>query len=69
MNTCKTCKHFRPGSYKDERGKGFGHCERWRYGYRERVEDCPTNELIVENDEGWGAIMGPDFGCVLWEGK
>jgi hypothetical protein len=25
------------------------------------------NEVLVETDEGWGAMVGPKFGCVLWE--
>jgi len=60
MTTCKDCKFYRPeGTY--------GFCVRWTYGYH---QPRPVgNEIIVENDEGWGAIMGPDFGCVLGEAK
>jgi hypothetical protein len=43
-------------------------CARWHYGYGQRAPHA-ENEIFVENDEGWGADMGPDFGCVLGELK
>ena len=63
---CKTCKHFTP----DPKQGPYGSCERWQAGYYHyaKISDLlPLNEVRVENDEGWGAIMGPEFGCVLWE--
>jgi hypothetical protein len=27
------------------------------------------NEAWVEDDEGWGNVVGPDFGCVLFDRK
>jgi len=70
MNHCKDCKHFQRGSlpslgpYLDE---GFGACDRWEIGYHDA--DLKPNECQVEGDEGWGMIVGPEFGCVLWEGQ
>lgn len=55
---CGTCHHFTP-----ERD-GFGSCARWAQGYGS--QDLAPNEVCVENDEGWGMIMGADFGCVLY---
>lgn len=59
--TCKECRHFRP-----ERDLG-GSCERWKYGYGIDRRHLPSNEVVVECDEGWGMDAGPDFGCVLGE--
>jgi len=52
----------------------YGQCFRWhggngKDGYSTPLEDVADNEVIVETDEGWGALMGPKFGCVLWEAK
>ena len=45
----------------------FGNCSRWAKGYGD--DPLADNEVIVEDDEGWGAVMGPQFGCVLWQGR
>lgn len=65
MDTCKSCIHFIPadGTRYEKR---LGSCKRWEVGYSGAAV-LPLNEVIVENDEGWGAMMGPDFGCVLHE--
>lgn len=77
MNTCRNCKFFETVAsraesapsfrYDDKARSDFGYCSRWRRGYHEDISKLPSNEVIVEDDEMWGAIMGPDFGCVLWE--
>jgi len=63
---CHSCAHFAPGELRDPE---WGSCGRWKLGYGFLPTDCQPDEVIVENDEGWGAIMGPNFGCVLWEAK
>lgn len=65
MNTCDACKHW----YYDDRDKirRLGRCKRWLFGYQIHNDDVPDNGVVVEDDEGWGAFMGPKFGCVLWE--
>lgn len=60
MITCKECKHYIAE-------KHHGSCSRWNMGYRYDVESLPPNEVLVENDEGWGMVCGPDFGCILGE--
>jgi len=65
MNTCKSCAYYSPND--EEWIAPFGSCSRWEYSYRTRPRDMALNEIVVETDEGWGAYMGPDFGCVLWE--
>jgi len=66
-NTCKTCKFYDPSENDWE--MPFGSCSRWEYSYQTSPRDLAANEIVVEIDEGWGALMGPDFGCVLWEAK
>lgn len=57
---CRACKYYRSPNSSYE-------CGRWTYGYGQRKGPPVGNEIFVENDEGWGADMGPDFGCVLGE--
>jgi hypothetical protein len=50
----------------------YGNCGRWLCGYgyfgdHGRDANFPMNEVVVEDDEGWGAMMGKDFGCSLFE--
>lgn len=59
--TCKAC-----GFWASVDGR-IGNCGRWMTGYHVRSEEIPDNEVLVEDDEGWGARMGRDFGCVLFE--
>lgn len=63
---CKTCKHW---SLDTSSPIGFGECSRWNYGYYVSLDKIASHEVIVENDEGWGAMIGPNFGCVLHEAK
>lgn len=70
---CKGCKFFKPLEKEwrldsAPRGAGWGECSRWERGYS-GLENYDPRGVYVENDEGWGAIMGPEFGCVLWEAK
>lgn len=65
MRTCKTCKHWVVVIFP--KWEGYGHCDKWHADYGLTKEDVAKNEVVVESDEGWGAIMGPDFGCVLHE--
>ena len=63
MNRCKDCKHFEWMLAP----VGLGTCNRWEIGYHDF--DLKPDECQVEGDEGWGMMMGPEFGCVLWETK
>ena len=62
MNTCKTCKHYTANVTSH-----LGDCARWQQGYDWNPQDISENGVVVEGDEGWGAFIGPDFGCVLHE--
>lgn len=61
---CGHCKFYSPAANHSEQM-----CSRWTYGYGYVEERKKEDYIIVENDEGWGADMGPMFGCVLGELK
>jgi hypothetical protein len=65
MSTCKTCKHFEFPHWDGP--PHLGRCKRWHVGYRVEEASVGQNEAWVEDDEGWGMRLGPDFGCVLHE--
>lgn len=66
MKTCSTCKFW---------GKFSGHdaaphlhacaCPKNCTGYH--VQSVPNDGMLAEDDEGWGFVTGPDFGCVNHE--
>jgi hypothetical protein len=60
---CADCKHYDTTGHKN----GYGHCERWHHGYGVDIRDVAENEAWVEDDEGWGNVVGPECGCVLFE--
>ena len=67
---CADCKHFETGTGLGHRKvAGSGHCARWLHGYYIDPETMRRNEAWVEDDEGWGNVVGPEFGCVLFERK
>jgi hypothetical protein len=38
------------------------------YGYAFTPDECqPPDVVRIEDDEGWGMIPGPEFGCVHGE--
>lgn len=70
MNRCKTCKHWlvdRDYWPHEERLRSCA-SPGWLMGYNHKAVDVPDDGVLVENDEGWGVMMGPEFGCVHWEG-
>lgn len=67
MMKCRACHYYHPLE-----GSHLGSCHKWLGGnggssYGWKGKDIPMNGVVVETDEGWGAYMGPDFGCVLFE--
>jgi hypothetical protein len=73
---CADCKYFVPcrrlysagGTHENMRS--WGECDRWKKGYDLSITETEdTRQVVVEGDEGWGAYVGPDFGCVLFEAR
>jgi hypothetical protein len=56
---CKTCDWYKNG---EELWRECN-CPKMIYGYG-KAESLASDTVSVENDEGWGMVPGPDFGCV-----
>jgi hypothetical protein len=77
VRRCKTCKHWNlkaPDIHNNEREDilvkaGYGDCSSRMavYTYNPKREDLLPDRILVEIDEGWGFVTGPDFGCIHWE--
>lgn len=72
MGTCKTCRHWRQEASGHASEAVFhGRLKRCDapqicYGYGLQDDDVSDNGAVVEDDEGWGMLTGPEFGCVLY---
>jgi len=68
LNTCKTCKYWGgipKGSYSSidsHKNLGTCSCPKIQYGYG--AIDVSDNGAVIENDEGWGMLVGLGFGCI-----
>lgn len=72
MKTCKTCKHWgHSRNYAEDSKKRLKSCSAplIEYGYGVGESEVADNGALVEDDEGWGMLTGPEFGCVLHEDK
>ncbi len=56
--TCSECEYYHP----DEMYSHTCKCPKMIYGYGKH--DTDTDSVEIEDDEGWGMIPGPDFGCI-----
>lgn len=36
-------------------------------GYGVETKDLPVDNIIIEDDEGWGWFTGPEFGCIHFQ--
>ena len=64
MKTCINCRHV----VRDRDELTCEH-EKFKFGYGCLPEDIPSDGLHIENNEGWGWFVGPDFGCIHFEEK
>ena len=53
---CKTCKYW-------DTEKTCG-CPKMRTGYGTDLADLKPDEVLIEDDEGWAWVVGPEFGCI-----
>jgi hypothetical protein len=63
---CKTCKHFVSDDYKMP-GSMTCECPKMKKGYCISLSELKPDEVLIENDEGWGWVVGPEFGCIHHE--
>ena len=76
MNHCKNCRHFTPREYPPEHrnptAAGLHTCEHPKFIFEYLSDDeirarMAPDGLVIEFDEGWGWVVGPEFGCVHFE--
>lgn len=60
MFSCKTCHWYMNDALPDS-GR-ICKCPKMIYGYS--VAKACRDSVCIEDDEGWGMIPGPDFGCI-----
>lgn len=68
IGTCKECNWYgklHPGL--DRPGDDNCGCPKFVNGYGLNEEEIPIDGIHVEDDEGWGFCVQPDFGCIHWK--
>lgn len=67
MVLCQECRYWvKSREDKSYRLRGCG-SPKVLYGYDFGYERVSDDGVMVENDEGWGCLTGPMFGCVNGE--
>ena len=62
---CKDC-----ADWKRTKGRlGSCYSPKWKCGYHYEERDISDDEILVEDDEGWGCLTGPLFGCIHFREK
>lgn len=69
MKRCITCKHWGTEELFGETIAKSCRAPKMLLGYQYDDADIPLDGANVEDDEGWGILTGPQFGCVLHEVK
>ena len=66
LKSCGLCRWSSPTKESPDNQCGMLDCvsDKFLKGYRIEVEDFSSDAVHVENDEGWGFTVGPDFGCI-----
>ena len=63
---CMNCKHFKPLAHNN-----MGSCQNvanFHIGYSTPSDEQITiSGAIIEGDEGWGWMVGRNFGCIHFE--
>lgn len=60
MKRCKTCNWYQNDALPDT--MKTCKCPKMLYGYGAR--SAGADGVNIEDDEGWGMVPGPDFGCI-----
>jgi hypothetical protein len=68
---CKNCKHWGNGEDENDRLRT---CDSPKHIYALNANEydmdrTPDDGALIEYDEGWGMLAGPDFGCVNFEAR
>ena len=63
---CEMCKFWKK---MKKYNLGDCSCDKFRTGYYLKFEDIQSDEILIEDDEGWGFHTGGNFGCIHHERK
>ena len=69
LERCSTCAHWGNNrNYAEDKQKRLKSCDcpKFRYGYHHDDNEVPNDGASIEDDEGWGMLTGPAFGCIHW---
>lgn len=69
LERCATCDHWgndRNYSNDTEKRLKSCNCPKFFYGYNHDDNEVPDDGASIEDDEGWGMLTGPAFGCIHW---
>lgn len=76
MNHCRTCRWWGVGqdgpmSHVVAESNEYKSCGNPAFlrGYAYDFAETPVDGMMVEADEGWSLVTGPEFGCVQWTPK
>ena len=68
LAVCRNCKHWRLEHHNYFVGSGLGGCMSpdilQGYSCLGSAAEVKSNQALVEDDEGWGMVTGPEFGCI-----
>ena len=67
MGLCKNCRWWKVDKERKELRLGTCYNRKWLEGYSYTDDKIPDDGILVENDEGWGCVMGPKFGCIHFQ--
>jgi hypothetical protein len=67
MNKCKGCKWWVESSECDDGRLKTCENPKNNYGYGIPLKDIKDDEILIESDEGWAWLTGPEYGCINWE--
>lgn len=66
--TCATCQFWGTARERELQNR-LRSCAApaMHYGYHMAWDDIRDAAVLIEDDEGWGMLTGPAFGCVHWQ--
>ena len=62
IKICKNCKHFNKEDHSCK-------CNKFHYSCFLQLDEIEKDEIIVENDGGYGMTVGEEFGCIHYSPK
>ena len=64
---CENCRFWKRESLRTT--LGVCSSDRWKFGYHVDESEVQPDGVLVEDDEGWGFLTAPGFGCIHFQPK